>query len=113
VWTAGGMGPNQDFRIQIFQTQVPSLPYVAPSGFTHLADTTMETWLQKGSTGYDPFGTNATQAGCFLCHNEPSGFGPGNRQADLSHFPGKLPLLKLQALQQSLLRADSTEPAPK
>ena len=113
VWTAGGMGPNQDFRIQIFQTQVQGLPFVAPSGFTHLADTTMETWLQNGSTGYDPFGTNATQAGCFLCHNEPSGFGPGNRQADMSHFPGKLPLLKLQALQKSLLRADSTEPAPK
>jgi hypothetical protein len=113
VWVSGGMGPNQDFRIQIFQTQVPGLPYPAPSGFTHLADTTMETWLQTGSTGYDPFKTNATQAGCFLCHNEPSGFGPGNRQADLSHFPGKLPLLKLQQLKASLIPANSTMKAPK
>jgi hypothetical protein len=113
VWAAGGMGPNQDFRIKIFQTQVPTLPFVTPAGFVHLADTTMETWLQNGSTGYDPFKTNAAQAGCFLCHNEPSAFGQGNRQANMSHFPGKLPLLKLQALQKSLIRADSTMKAPK
>lgn len=73
----------------------------------------METWLQDGSTGYDPFKTNASQAGCFLCHNEPSAFGQGNRQANMSHSPGKLPLLKLQALQRSLIRADSTAVAPK
>ena len=73
----------------------------------------METWLQMGSTGYDPFKTNAKQTGCFLCHNEPSGFGQGNRQADLSHFPGKLPLLKLQALKASLLPANSLAKAPK
>jgi hypothetical protein len=113
VWVAGGMGPNQDFRVQIFQNQVQGIPYVAPSGFTHLADTMMETWLQKGSTGYDPFGLNATQAGCFLCHNEPSAFGKSNRQADLSHFPGKLPLLKLQALKATLIKASDTIKAPK
>ncbi len=113
VWVSGGMGPNQDFRIQIFQSQVQGIPYAAPAGFTHLADTTMETWLQKGSTGYDPFGINATQAGCFLCHNEPSGFGQGNRQADMSHFPGKLPLLKLQALKATLIKASDTVKAPK
>jgi hypothetical protein len=113
VWTAGGMGPNQDFRIQIFQSQVPGIPYAAPAGFTHLADTTMETWLQMGSTGYDPFKTNASQAGCFLCHNQPSAFAPHNKEVDLSHFPGKLPLLKLTALRNSLVKANSTVKAPK
>jgi hypothetical protein len=113
VWVAGGMGPNQDFRIQIFQPQDPKLPYPAPSGFTHLANNTMETWLQTGSTGFDPFGTNATQAGCFLCHNEPSSFSGGGGQADMSHFPGKLPLLKLQPLLKSLIRATDTVKAPK
>lgn len=117
VWVAGGMGPNTDFRIKIFQVPPPPPPvppaqYVSPSGFTHLADTTMETWLQMGSTGFDPFKTNATQAGCFLCHNMPSGFGPGNRQVDMSHFPGKLPLLKLQALRNSLIKANDTLKAP-
>jgi len=112
VWVQGGMGPNTDFRIQNFQTQVPNIPYVAPAGFVHLANTAIETWLQPGSTGYDPFGNNATGAGCFECHHQPSSFG-SSKQADLSHFPGKLPLLKLQALRNSLLPANSTVPAPK
>ena len=65
------------------------------------------------STGYDPFNTNANQAGCFLCHNQPSAFAQHNRQADLSHFPGKLPLLKLQALKATLIKATDTVKAPK
>ncbi len=112
VWVAGGMSDNQDFRINGFQTQVPGIPFATPSGFTHLADTTMETWLQMGSTGYDKFGTNATQAGCFLCHNQPSAFGQGNKEMNMSHFPGKLPAPRLTALTNSLLRADSTAKAP-
>lgn len=113
VWVAGGMGPNQDFRIQNFQQQVPNLPYAVPAGFMHLANTTMETWLQTGSTGFDPFGTNATQSGCFLCHNEPSSYRPGGGQANMSHFPGKLPLIKLQPLLKSLIKATDTVKAPK
>jgi hypothetical protein len=66
-----------------------------------------------GSSGYDPFKTNAAQAGCFLCHNQPSAFAPHNKEVDLSHFPGKLPLLKLTALRNSLIKANSTMKAPK
>lgn len=109
LWTSGGMGPNQDFRIKIFQQEEQGIPYAEPAGFEHLASTTMETWLQKDSTGYDPFGINGTQAGCFLCHNLPSAYGNGNRQVDLSHFPGKLPPATLTALHASLLGATATE----
>lgn len=114
VWTKGGMGPNTDFRISTFQVPPPppKAVVVDPTGFVHLANTTMETWMQTGATGYDPFGTNGKQAGCFLCHNMPSGFG-NNRQVDLSHFPGKLPAAKLTALKASLLSANSTVAAPK
>jgi hypothetical protein len=103
VWTAGGMGPNTDFRIQTFQQQVSGLPYPAPAGFVHLANTAIETWLQMGSTGYDPDGSNATTAGCFSCHHEPS----SATQVDLSHFPGKLPAPTLAALRASLIAANS------
>lgn len=102
VWTAGGMGPNQNFRIQVFQNQVQGLPYPAPAGFIHLANTTIESWLQMGATGYDPDGSNASTAGCFSCHHEPA----TASQVDLSHFPGKLP--KLQMLRASLISANST-----
>jgi len=85
LWTRGSLKPTQDFRIQIFQSQQSGLPYVEPVGFPHLANTTMETFLQDGSTGYDPFGTNGTKAGCFLCHNPPS----MTFEADLSHLPSK------------------------
>jgi len=105
VWTAGGMGPNQDFRIKGFQTQVQGIPFATPVGFVHLANTTMETWLQRGATGYDPFKTNASQSGCFLCHNQPSAFGAAGRQVDLSHFPGKLPVLKMEGLKKALVPA--------
>ncbi len=118
VWTKGGMGPNTDFRITTFQVplpppQVPPADIVDPAGFVHLANTTLESWMQMGSTGYDPFKTNGTQAGCFLCHNMPSAFATHNRQVDLSHFPGKLPTAKLKALTASLLSAHSLAVAPK
>lgn len=106
VWAQGGIGPNVDFRIQGFQSQTnPPVAYLTPVGFVHLANTTIETWLQNGATGYDPLKANGTKAGCFFCHNEPS----SRSQADLSHFPGKLPLL--QALRNSLLGANSTAKA--
>jgi hypothetical protein len=114
LWLRGTTPPTQGFRIQIFQPQVTSLPYEQPVGFPNLANTMMETWLQSGSTGYDPFGTNATQAGCFLCHNPPSALGQFP-QDDLSHYPGKLPPAKLRAALGQLVPASSTTrfaPAP-
>lgn len=85
LWTKGTLAPTQDFRIQTFQTQVAGLPYVEPVGFPNLANTTMETWLQTGSTGFSPFGSGYT-AGCFSCHNPPSAsFG-----LDLSHSIDKI-----------------------
>jgi hypothetical protein len=106
-WVRGTTGPTQDFRIQIFQTQQSGLPFGQPVGFPHLANTMMETWFQNGATGYDPFNVNAQQSGCFFCHNLPS----ATFQADLSHYPGKLPQGKLKELMGELLRADSTAPA--
>ena len=105
VWTAGGMGPNQDFRIKGYQSPVPGIPFATPVGVVQLANTTMETWLQRGATGYDPFKTNASQAGCFLCHNQPSAYGNAGRQVDMSHFPGKLPPAKLEAFKKRLVGA--------
>ena len=70
-------------------TAAPPLPYVEPVGFPHLANTTMETFMQDGSTGYDPFGSNATKAGCFNCHNLPSLGNPQFSQLDLSHVVSK------------------------
>jgi hypothetical protein len=113
MWIKGGMAGAVDFRINGFQPQVTGLPFVDPAGFKHLASTTIETWLQAGSTGYDPFKTNGTQAGCFLCHNMPSSFAGHNKQMDMSHFPGKLPTTKLAALKSSLLPANSLAAAPK
>jgi hypothetical protein len=89
LWTRGTMKPTQDFRVQVFQTQVQGLPYVEPVGFPHLANTTMETFLQNGSTGYDPIQSNATKAGCFNCHNLPSFATPTFSQLDLSHVVSK------------------------
>lgn len=71
----------------------------------------METWLQSGSTGYDPKHNNATRAGCFFCHNLPSAYtvaSPSDhRSDDLSHFPGKLPPERLKQILQSLVPAKS------
>src|SRR6185312_2784839 len=110
LWTKPTQGPNNDFRIQVFQNNTnPPLPpnqYPLPVGFTHLANTAIETWLQMGATGYDPDGNNATQAGCFACHHEPS----SATQVDLSHFPGKLPTPTIQALKASLIPANSKAP---
>jgi hypothetical protein len=58
-------------------------------GFPHLANTAMESFLQKGATAYDPnvqLGLpNETKAGCFGCHNTEA----SNSNANLSHFPTK------------------------
>jgi hypothetical protein len=94
LWTRGTMAPTQDFRVQVFQSAAPPLPYVEPVGFPNLANTTMETFLQTGSTGYDPIGSNATKAGCFNCHNLPSLANPTFGQLDLSHVVSKFDELK-------------------
>jgi hypothetical protein len=107
LWIRGTTGPTQPFTVQIFQPPQKGEPAGQPVGFPNLANTTMETWLQSGSTGYDPFGTNATQAGCFLCHNLPT----ATSADDLSHFPGKLPTAKQTALRKALVPADSTRKA--
>jgi hypothetical protein len=119
LWVRGQTPPTQDFRIQIFQpapASGPPTPYGQPVGFPHLANTTMETWLQSGSTGYDPFasagsyGTNATTAGCFLCHNPPSTGSSQGRTDDLSHFPARLdPNVQAQR-RATLVAANSTKP---
>jgi len=118
LWVRGTMAATQDFRIQIFQsapTAGPPTPYGDPVGFPHMANTTMETWLQAGSTGYDPFassasyGTNATQAGCFLCHNLPSTGASQERTADLSHFAARLGSQVQQARRAALVAANSTK----
>ncbi len=59
--------------------------------------------MQAGSTGYDFFGDNSYQSGCFNCHNLPSsGFGD-----DLSHYVDKLPTVVLTKRLKELLPADS------
>jgi hypothetical protein len=123
LWVRGQTPPTQDFRIQIFQPApapaAPLTPYGQPVGFPHLANTTMETWLQSGSTGYDPFasnkgyGTNATTAGCFLCHNLPSSGAKFGRSDDLSHFPARLDPAVQQARRATLVAANSTKPVDK
>jgi hypothetical protein len=116
VWVQGGMGFMTDFRVVGFQTPLPNYVNATPVGIPYLANTTMETWFQHSSSGYRQAGavtgTGGADAGCFLCHNLPSEFGHG-KQMDLSHFPGKLPSNKLMALRTTLVRADSSAPAPK
>lgn len=105
LWIRGTTAPTQAFAVQVFQQPVAGEPYGQAVGFPSLANTTMETWMQSGSTGYDPFGSNATQAGCFLCHNLPSdGFAD-----DLSHYPGKLPTSKQTQLRKALVPAVATK----
>jgi hypothetical protein len=116
LWVKGGMSFMTDFRVTGFQTPVPGYVNATPAGIPFLANTTMETWFQHSSSGYRQAGavtgTGGADAGCFLCHNLPSEFGRG-KQMDLSHFPGKLPSNALTALRTSLVRADSSAPAPK
>lgn len=111
LWIQHKTGPEEQFWVQGMQSPVPGVRPGNPVGFPHLANTTMETFLQPGATGYDPAKINASQASCFTCHNLPSSAGqfPG---ADLSHFPGKLPKEKLNKFLKSLVRASSTA-APK
>jgi hypothetical protein len=110
LWLKGEVAPTQPFAVQIFQQQVNNQPYLEAVGFPNLANTTMETWLQPGSTGYDPFGTNATQAGCFLCHNLPSSFSAAQNFGtdDMSHYPGKLPQSKQEMFRKALVPAFPT-----
>ena len=108
LWTRGTMKPTQDFRVQVFQSPAPPLPYVEPVGFPHLANTTMETFLQNGSTGYDPIASNGTKAGCFNCHNLPSFANPTFSQLDLTHVVSKFDELAGTAPESAVARLDST-----
>lgn len=88
LWTKGTQAPDQDFWISLFQQPKPGVPEKTAIGFPYLANTTMETFLQIGSTAYDPNGpslSNANKAGCFGCHNSVA----LNTDTDLSHFPSK------------------------
>lgn len=88
LWTKGTQAPDQDFWINIFQQPQSGLPEKTAVGFPNLANTTLETYLQTGSTAYDPNGSslsNANKAGCFGCHNPVA----QNTDTDLSHFPSK------------------------
>ena len=88
LWTKGTQAPNEDFWIQVFQQPKSGVPEKTAVGFPHLANTTLETYLQTGSTAYDPNGSslsNADKAGCFGCHNPVA----QNTDTDLSHFPSK------------------------
>ena len=75
--------------------------------------------MQSGSTGYDPFasstsyGTNATTAGCFLCHNPPSTGTNQFRTDDLSHFPDRLDPNVQAARRATLVAATSSKPQDK
>jgi hypothetical protein len=112
LWLKGKTKPDEEFWVGGFQNH-PALqpPPKEPVGFPHLANTTMETWLQPGATGYDPKHNNSTRAGCFFCHNLPSAYTVANpsdhRSDDLSHFPGKLPPERLRRLLKSLVPAKS------
>lgn len=106
LWILHSTGPTEQFRVDGFQKPAPGIRMGIPAGFPHIANSTMETWLQPGSTVYDPFATNAKQAGCFLCHNLPS----GSKVADLSHFPRKLPPPMLNQFLQSLVPSTSSKP---
>lgn len=89
LWTQHTQAPNENFCIDVFQDCSSSgLPVKTAVGFPNLANTTLETYLQTGSTAYDPNSPtlpNATKAGCFGCHNPT----PQDSDTDLSHFPSK------------------------
>ncbi len=106
LWILHTTGPTEQFRVQGFQSPVPGIRMGLPAGFPHMANSTMETWLQPGSTYYDPLKNNASQAGCFYCHNLPATSG----SADLSHFPRKLPPAMLNKFLKSLVPANSSKP---
>jgi hypothetical protein len=89
LWTKGTQQPAEDFWISLFQDPKPGVTEKTAVGFPNLANTTMETFLQIGSTAYDPSKqvgfSNADKAGCFGCHNPEA----QNTDTDLSHFPSK------------------------
>jgi hypothetical protein len=97
VWALGGVGPTTDFRMNIFQAPDAAdagAPVLRkdPAGSIHMANTTMETWMQTGSTGFEPKGVqNDVKAGCFQCHHLPND--PSTAafpQGDLSHIFAKI-----------------------
>ncbi len=58
------------------------------AGTTHLANTTMETWMQKGislTTGQGKSAETWTQQDCFSCHQPPT----ASYQGDMSHLFGR------------------------
>lgn len=88
LWTKGTQPPDQDFWISLFQSAKPGLPEKTAVGFPNLANSALETYLQIGSTAYDPNApglSNANKAGCFGCHNPAA----QDSDTDLSHFPSK------------------------
>ncbi|WP_375760931.1 hypothetical protein [Corallococcus exercitus] len=88
LWTKGTQPPDQDFWIDLFQSPKQGVPEKTAVGFPNLANTALETYLQTGSTAYDPNGSglsNANKAGCFGCHNPVA----QDTATDLSHFPSK------------------------
>ncbi|HZI13845.1 MAG TPA: hypothetical protein VE153_25940 [Myxococcus sp.] len=89
LWTQGTQDPDKHFTIDLFQAPRPPALAKTAVGFPHLANTAMESFLQKGATAYDPnvqLGLpNETKAGCFGCHNTEA----SNSNANLSHFPTK------------------------
>jgi hypothetical protein len=90
LWTQHTQAPNANFCIDVFQncSSAPASTVKTAVGFPNLANTTLETFLQMGSTSYDPNGSglsNANKAGCFGCHNPDA----QNTDTDLSHFPSK------------------------
>ena len=115
-WVKGTTPPNVPFTISPFQAQTGTAKLGIAVGFPNLANTTMETWVQKDDVlviNNNPIGPKP--AGCFGCHNlAPSGTTVYTAttgkfaEDDFSHFPGKLPAGKLSAVLSHLLPADST-----
>jgi hypothetical protein len=88
LWTKHTQPPDQDFWIETFQQPKLNAPMKVAVGFPHLANTTLETYLQIGATAYNPNGSglsNANKAGCFGCHNPVA----QDTDTDLTHWPSK------------------------
>ncbi|KYG08090.1 hypothetical protein BE21_25705 [Sorangium cellulosum] len=93
VWVEGGVAPTQDFRVNIFQEPSDAgVPSKDAAGSVHMANTTMETWMQTGSTGFEPPNVqNDKKAGCFQCHHLPNAPSTASfPQGDLSHIFSKI-----------------------
>jgi hypothetical protein len=118
LWIRGKIGPEENFTVQLFDRFSDGNTYGQPVGFPNMANTTMETWLQYGSTGYDPYNlddnsgrydpdhTNATYAGCFSCHKLPT----NENSDDLSFYPSKLPASTQAEPRKALMPSMSKTP---